>query len=112
MSAITTHVLDTSTGRPAVGVPVDLERSVGEQWEMVARAVTDDDGRVRTLVRGETVLPSGIYRLTFHTGLYFERANTPTFYPGVNVVFEVADASHYHVPLLISPFGYTTYRGS
>jgi len=113
MSAITTHVLDTSVGRPAAGVPVYLERSVGEQWEMIGRAETDTDGRVRSLVPSGAVLASGVYRLTFHTGLYFQRSNTPTFYPGVTVVFEVAEAeSHYHVPLLISPFGYSTYRGS
>jgi 5-hydroxyisourate hydrolase len=112
MSAITTHVLDTSMGRPAVGVAVSLERSVGDNWEIVGRAETDRDGRVRTLVPADAAIPSGIYRLTFHTGMYFQRSNTPTFYPGVNVVFEVSGGQHYHVPLLISPFGYSTYRGS
>jgi 5-hydroxyisourate hydrolase len=113
MSAITTHVLDTSIGRPAVGMPIFFERAVGEQWETIGRAVTDGDGRARALLPEGAVLAPGTYRLTFHTGLYFERTNTSTFYPGVNVVFSVAAGEeHYHVPLLISPFGYSTYRGT
>ena len=113
MSTITTHVLDTSAGRPAAGVAVSLERAAGETWTLVGRAATDADGRVRSIVPSGAALSPGIYRLTFQTGTYFQRANTSTFYPSVNVVFEVADAEgHYHVPLLISPFGYSTYRGS
>jgi 5-hydroxyisourate hydrolase len=112
MSAITTHVLDTSVGRPAAGIAVHLERVEHERWETVGRAETDDDGRVRALVPENAPLAAGIYRLTFDTGPYFERAKTPTFYPHVIVVFEVAAERHYHVPLLISPFGYSTYRGS
>jgi 5-hydroxyisourate hydrolase len=114
MSGITTHVLDTSVGRPAAGVPVSLERSAaGEQWVIVGRAVTDGDGRVRTLLGDDAALAPGVYRLTFHTRDYFQRAGISAFYPSVNVVFEVVDGErHYHVPLLVSPFGYTTYRGS
>jgi 5-hydroxyisourate hydrolase len=114
MSAITTHVLDTSLGRPAAGVPVHLERADGDDcWETVGRAETDADGRVRHLVPDGTPLPSGVYRLIFNTAAYFTRSNTPTFYPHVIVVFEIVDAeAHYHVPLLLSPFGYSTYRGS
>jgi 5-hydroxyisourate hydrolase len=110
--SITTHVLDTSLGRPAVGVPVHLERSTGDRWESVACAETDTDGRARRLVPDGTQLPAGLYRLTFSTSTYFERTSTPTLYPYVSVVFEVAPDQHYHVPLLISPFGYSTYRGS
>jgi 5-hydroxyisourate hydrolase len=114
MSTITTHVLDTSVGRPAAGIPVSLERSAGGgAWELVGRAETDADGRARSIVPSGSALLSGIYRLTFHTAPYFQRSNTRTFYPSVSVEFEVADAAaHYHVPLLISPFGYSTYRGS
>jgi 5-hydroxyisourate hydrolase len=104
---ISTHVLDTSRGRPAAGVPVVLERRAGEGWETVGGGRTDADGRVDELA------PSGAgegrYRLTFDTGAYLETG----FYPQVAVEFLVADgAGHHHVPLLLSPFGYTTYRGS
>lgn len=112
MSAITTHVLDTSTGRPAARVSVHLERSNGARWESIGRGETDADGRVRTLVLDDERVAAGLYRITFSTGAYFERTNTPTFYPYVSVAFEVAADQHYHVPLLISPFGYSTYRGS
>lgn len=114
MSAITTHVLDTSAGKPAAGVPVYLERSSGaDRWEIIGRAETDADGRAHSLMLPDQTLQPGIYRLTFHTQAYFARSKTSTFYPGVIVVFEVVDAGqHYHVPLLVSPFGYSTYRGS
>ena len=113
MSGITTHVLDTSLGRPASGVAVRLERSTGDRWELVGRAATDDDGRVRTLVPSEATVPAGVYRLTFDTAAYFQRTNAQTFYPAVVIIFQVVDGGqHHHVPLLISPFGYSTYRGS
>jgi 5-hydroxyisourate hydrolase len=112
MSAITTHVLDTSAGRPAAGVPVHLERSTGDRWESLGRSETDTDGRARTLVADDKTVTPGLYRITFSTRPYFERSKTATFYPYVSVTFEVAADQHYHVPLLISPFGYSTYRGS
>ena len=105
MSGITTHVLDTARGRPAAGVPVRLERREGAGWRGIARGTTDDDGRLRTLPSIEP----GRYRLIFDTGAY----NPDGFFPEVAIVFEVNDAAqHYHVPLLLSPFGYSTYRGS
>lgn len=105
---ITTHVLDTASGRPAAGVPVRLERRTGE---LIAEAVTDADGRAREL--GSDRLSAGVYRLTFGTGAYFAASGRPGFYPEVSVVFEVTDpARHHHVPLLLSPFGYSTYLGS
>jgi 5-hydroxyisourate hydrolase len=110
---ITTHVLDTSLGAPARGVKVSLEAG-GEAgaWTAVAAAVTDDDGRVRGL-NAAGPLAAGRYRLVFDTAAYFAARGVATFYPEVVVVFTAADASaHYHVPLLLSPFGYTTYRGS
>jgi 5-hydroxyisourate hydrolase len=106
---ISTHVLDTARGQPAEGVPVVLERDAGG-WAEVARGVTDGDGRVRELVPGE--LEDGRYRLTFDTAQYFRTVGDAAFYPEVSVVFIVAGGGHHHVPLLLSPFGYTTYRGS
>ena len=114
MSAITTHVLDTSRGGPASGVPVVLE-VIGprDEWQEIGRGVTDADGRLKTLMPAADALTAGVYRLVFDTRSYFEDQRTRGFYPHVTVVFEVADENaHYHVPLLLSPFGYSTYRGS
>ena len=114
MSAITTHVLDLSTGVPARGVAVRLEvlrDAVG--WVALAERATDGDGRVKDFIDEGARLDAGTYRLTFLTGAYFERAGAPAFHPEVAVVFRVQTAGgHFHVPLLVSPFGYTTYRGS
>lgn len=114
MSAITTHVLDTARGLPAVGVPVLLEQSTGNnQWLTIGSGETDADGRLRTLTPDTAMLPPGVYRLTFDVGRYFQSQATRAFHPQVVVMFETtADETHYHVPLLVSPFGYTTYRGS
>lgn len=114
LSAITTHVLDTSLGRPAAGVNVVLDRGVGsDQWQLVGRGQTDADGRLRTLMPVGAPLTPGSYRLVFETGEYFQLRGMRAFYPVVSILFEVtAGEAHYHIPLLISPFGYTTYRGS
>ncbi len=114
MGAITTHVLDTARGRPAAGVRVVLERmEAGDAWVAIGRGETDADGRVRTLMRDAGSAPPGVYRLTFETRAYFEAQGVRSFYPHVAVTFEVPDGeAHHHVPLLVSPFGYTTYRGS
>ena len=113
MSGITTHVLDTARGRPAAGVAVVLERRAGDGWRHVGRGTTDGDGRLRTLVPAGAALEPGAYRLTFATAEYFAAADVSAFYPRVVIEFTVADGeTHYHVPLLLSPFGYTTYRGS
>lgn len=114
MSPITTHVLDTSTGRPASGLAVSLESKSGSgDWHALASGVTDDDGRVKTLMAPDTELSAGNYRLIFETGEYFHMRNTACFFPQVILTFEIIDTEqHYHVPLLLSPFGYTTYRGS
>jgi 5-hydroxyisourate hydrolase len=111
---ITTHVLDTARGRPAAGVPVLLEKRVGAaQWESVGSGETDPDGRLRTLTHDAAALPAGVYRLVFDTSRYFKAHGASAFYPEVVVVFETGHGeSHYHVPLLVSPFGYTTYRGT
>jgi 5-hydroxyisourate hydrolase len=114
MSAITTHVLDLSTGRPAANVPVVLERhEEGERWHQIGGGSTDGDGRLRTLMAPGAPLIPGTYRLVFHTRAYFDGLGVRSFYPHVTVAFEVAAGEpHYHVPLLLGPFGYSTYRGS
>ena len=104
MSTLSTHVLDTSTGEPTTGMRVHLARAEGNSWQVVASMETDDDGRAS----GFGDLGSGTYRLGFETG---DHGNE--FYPFVHVVFEVdSNRAHYHIPLLLSAFGYTTYRGS
>lgn len=112
MSAITTHVLDTARGRPAAGVGVVLEqRTSPDTWEERGRGLTDADGRLRELLQAP--LEAAVYRLTFDPADYFAAQGVESFYPHVIVVFEVRNSGqHHHVPLLLSPFGYSTYRGS
>jgi 5-hydroxyisourate hydrolase len=108
---ITTHVLDTARGKPAAGVPIELELQQGGAWQRLGQGATDNDGRLRTLVPHGHELQAGIYRISFDTKAYFK--DQPSFFPEVRIVFEIHDPkSHYHVPLLLSPFGYSTYRGS
>jgi 5-hydroxyisourate hydrolase len=110
---ISTHVLDTSLGRPAAGIPVTLEERRGDTWLTVGEGETDADGRVRALLAGDRVLEPGTVRLRFDVGEYFAGQGRPAFFPSVEIVFRVANAGeHYHVPLLLSPFGYSTYRGT
>lgn len=112
-SPITIHVLDTSRGKPAVGVAVVLEQADGKEWRELARGKTDGDGRVAALLPKGKPVAAGVYRVTFETGAYFAESKTRTFYPRITVLFEVVDPKeHYHIPLLLSPFGYSTYRGS
>ena len=111
---ITTHVLDTAAGRPGRGIAIELERRAGDDgaWQPVGAGATDDDGRLRTLTPPGPVEP-GTYRIRFQTGAYFAAQGLAGFFPVVEIHFTVADgAQHYHVPLLLSPFGYSTYRGS
>lgn len=112
MKTITTHVLDTSLGRPAQGVPVTLELETAAGWKLVGKATTDADGRISSFGTGAET-GAGVYRLIFDTGRYFASNQITGFYPQVAVVFRIDNpAQHYHVPLLLSPFGYSTYRGS
>lgn len=113
MSPITTHILDTARGRPATGVSVRLERrGEGGGYREIGAGKTDADGRLRTLLP-DGALDVGVYRITFDTGAYFDAQGTVAFYPEASVVFAVSAANeHYHVPLLLNPFGYSTYRGS
>jgi len=111
MSGITTHVLDTSLGRPAAGVPVTLEMESAGDWKTIGNGKTNADGRLPDLMSKPA--EAGVYRITFDTATYFASQKLQSFYPLVSVVFRIQDAAqHYHVPLLLSPFGYSTYRGS
>jgi len=114
MKGLSSHVLDTALGQPARGLSVTLEVAVAgaEGWSVIARALTDADGRIRDLLDGRSLEPA-VYRLTFDTGAYFAAAGRPVFYPRVQVEVAIAAATeHHHLPLLLSPFGYSTYRGS
>jgi 5-hydroxyisourate hydrolase len=114
MSPITTHVLDTALGRPAAGIAVFLELADPEErWTELGRGLTDADGRISTLLPDGAILARGTYRLRFATAAYFTAPGMQCFYPEVVVLFRVDDpASHFHVPLLLSPYAYSTYRGS
>jgi 5-hydroxyisourate hydrolase len=109
--SLSTHVLDSARGCPAPGVRVRLERLDGAEWVATGSGVTDADGRLRDWLPAGAFGP-GTHRLTFETGAYFAAQGVPAFYPQVVVVFTVADDSHHHVPLLLSPYAYSTYRGS
>jgi len=110
---ISTHILDTSLGRPAAGVNVTLEERHGHEWVVLGAAVTDADGRARDLLPEGRELKPGTLRLRFDVDEYFGRDGRQAFYPSVEIAFHVeSGAEHYHVPLLLSPFGYSTYRGS
>ena len=111
VSHITTHVLDAVQGLPASGVAVQLSALRDGDWQLLAEAVTDADGRAKQL--GPEAVPAGAYRLRFDTGAYFATRSIPTFFPEAQLTFVIDDeARHYHVPLLLSPFAYSTYRGS
>jgi 5-hydroxyisourate hydrolase len=108
---ISTHILDTSRGRPAEGVAVTLHKQDGATWREVGRGTTNADGRVKPLL--ETIPGAGVYRIAFEVAPYYERLATECFYPAVSIEFRVkAVEEHYHVPLLLNPFGFSTYRGS
>jgi 5-hydroxyisourate hydrolase len=113
MSPITTHVLDTAPGRPAEGVAVVLEqRREDGSWHELGRGTTNADGRVTDLLPEQHVLEGGVYRLRFGSGDYFYSLGLRCFYPEVRVLVQIDAGGHYHLPLLLSPFGYSTYRGS
>jgi len=112
MSKLTTHVLDTALGKPAEGVTIVLEGLKSSGFKEIGRGVTNADGRVKEIM-GDTGLSAGTYKMTFHTKDYMAATQRACFYPYVEVVFEVTKPDeHHHIPLLLSPFGYSTYRGS
>lgn len=112
MSQLTTHVLDTSKGKPAWGVAIHLYQKVGPDWIPFSKGITNSDGRLMNLLAEGEELPMAIFKLTFDTCHYFNAMDIECFYPSVEIIFEIKTLEHYHIPLLISPFGYSTYRGS
>ncbi len=113
MSQITTHILDTSLGCPATGVSIQLFQQLDGDWQEVGSGRTNSDGRVPDLCPQGQVLDAGVYRMHFAISEYFTANRSPVFYPWADVVFTIAEGGqHYHIPLLLSPFGYSTYRGS
>jgi 5-hydroxyisourate hydrolase len=114
MSRISTHVLDTAKGIPAVGVPIRLERQESSsKWLFLGSSQTDQDGRCAQLLPDGAAIVEGVYRLTFDTATYFATCGVSGLYPAVKVLFRVQTGeTHFHIPLLLSPNGYTTYRGS
>lgn len=112
MSHITSHILDTTKGKPAQGVHVILYQQQGVQWIEAGKGITDANGRINGLLKEDVLLPAGVYKLKFETKAYFDKYLILSFYPFIEIVFEIRTKEHYHVPLLLNPFGYSTYRGT
>ena len=112
MSQLTTHVLDTSIGKPGEGINIQLQENKNSRWHTIAEGTTDADGRISDLLDETITLTPATYKMVFDTGKYFTDQKKQAFYPTVVIYFEITDDSHYHVPLLLNPFGYSTYRGS
>jgi 5-hydroxyisourate hydrolase len=112
MSQITSHILDTTKGKPAAGVRVFLYQGGNDEWTEISWGTTNDDGRISDLLKTEEPLQYGIYKIRFETKDYFDQSGIATFYPFVEIIFDITTQEHYHIPLLLNPFGYTTYRGS
>ena len=111
---MSSHILDINTGRPAQGVKIVLSKLSGENnWSVMEERTTDGNGRVKDFLEKRTGADNrGVYKLTYYVAPYFESQAQDTFYPFIDVVFEIKDDSHYHVPITLSPYGYSTYRGS
>jgi len=112
MSQLTTHILDTALGKPAAGITVILFHGENDEWTEIARGITNTDGRVTDLLVNNVFLTHCIHKLRFEVKDYFDKNHVRTFYPFVEIVFDITTNEHYHIPLLLSPFGYSTYRGS
>lgn len=111
-SQITTHVLDTSTGIPGAAISIRLQALHNNVWQTIAQGITNNDGRIPDLLPQDRNLKPDTYKMVFDTGSYYSEQKTKTFYPKVEIIFSIFDETHYHVPLLVNPFGYSTYRGS
>jgi 5-hydroxyisourate hydrolase len=113
MSQITTHILDTTRGKPAQDVAIMLFQQQGSDWKELGSGLTNADGRLPDLLNKDVILPAGIYKIRFETQAYFDQLGITTFYPFVEIAFQIkGNGEHYHVPLLLNPFGFSTYRGS
>ncbi len=112
MSQITTHILDTTKGKPASGVSIILYADHGGEWKEMARGITNADGRIPDLLAKDVILEHAVYKMKFETRPYFDQQGIKTFYPFVEIVFSIDAKEHYHIPLLLNPYGYSTYRGS
>ncbi len=113
MSGISTHVLDTALGKPVQGIAVSLEREIAGKWVALSNDTTDSDGRISTMLPGSAALVLGNYKLCFDTDSYFQASGVTSLYPRIEIIFSVLDSNaKYHIPLLLTPNGYTTYRGS
>ncbi|MFU2512228.1 hydroxyisourate hydrolase [Pseudoalteromonas sp. ASV78] len=109
-SPITTHILDTSTGKPAANVGVELFQLLNNEWVLLTQGQTDTDGRITDWLKQEVEF--GTYQLVFDLDSYYKNHSALAFYPQVQISFRLQDSKHHHIPLLLSPFGYSTYRGS
>jgi len=112
MSQLTTHILDTTKGKPASGVSIILFQQKNNTWIELAKGITNADGRIPDLLSKDKDLETGIYKMKFETKAYFDKDRIASFYPFVEIVFDITTKEHYHIPLLLNPFGYSTYRGS
>ena len=110
-TSISSHILNTANGEPAAGIHVELTRMQNDQWLLISQSISNDDGRIAQFASAETLL-LGTYRLRFLLSDYFTKDNVEAFFPYADIVFNIQQEQHYHIPLLLSPFGYTTYRGS
>lgn len=110
---LSVHVLNLENGLPSPGINVTLEKNVGQDWKPLAQATTNEQGRIAELYPAKQAFETGQYRVVFKTGEYFRKTGRETFFPEIPVIFEVKQADqHYHIPLLLSPYGFSTYRGS
>ena len=112
MNQITTHILDTTIGKPAQGVTIVLFQGANDEWVEISSGVTNTDGRLQLLSNSEQKFAPGIYKIRFETKNHFNKSVISTFYPYIEIIFEMNLNDHYHIPLLLSPYGYSTYRGS
>lgn len=110
---LSSHILDITSGKPATDVKITLSKQDKKMnWKIVEAKYTDKNGRINDFIKKDGKDHTGIYKLTFHTTPYFKKLGEPTFYPFIEVVFELTNNEHYHVPITLSPFGYSTYRGN
>lgn len=110
---LSSHILDINVGKPAPGVKITLSRQVTpDRWVVLEERTTDENGRVKDFLEEKPTGNTGVYKLTYHVAPYFESQGQESFYPFVEVVFQIKDGAHYHVPITLSPYGYSTYRGS